>query len=150
MGVLLRLIGIAFIFLVIVVILVSNIADYVSAKTNIKNVISFKSFKNFYAINPAAWDLQDIFVMYTIKKQGRYDEDYYFRFDFLDLIQYKEFRKQIKKEKEKKSNLLKQQKDCDDYQKVLADIEYNIKLTQKKNEEEMHERLAKIRAEEQL
>lgn len=155
MGILIRIIFIALIFLIpwsVIYFIVSNINDYLFAKRQMNKTISFKNFQKFYDINPDPWDLQKLFVTYTIKKCGSfapYSEEYYFRFNYLDLIQYKIFRKQIKKLETKTLESRRQQKNYDDYQKVLADIERNIKLVQKKNEEEMREQLAKIRAGEQ-
>lgn len=64
--------------------------------------LKFKSFKQFYNINPDRWDLYDGFIVCKYKNELHMTIKEYFHFGFMDYIKYKLWRINLdKRDKER-------------------------------------------------
>ena len=97
---LLLVILIAISLVALFVILICTLCDWSWGKSYAKNVIKFKTFKSFYIINPDRWDLRDDWVLFykSCTSYGSYYGDYAFRFNYIDYIQYKIWKRKIDKQ----------------------------------------------------
>lgn len=103
--------------------------DNMNAEDRIK--IKFNSFISFYNINPDRWELNNATVWFKIKVEDNYPFPAYekhikFKFNLIDTIKYKHWKRQ----KIKNDIILK---NCEEYQKVLGIIKQDIQVTQQES-----------------
>lgn len=71
--------------------------------------ISFKSFEQFYSINPKRWKLNDDYVECILPDKSKYgffsDRTEKFYFNFFDYQKYKKFLKKVKQDKNDAKNM---------------------------------------------
>ena len=100
---------------------ISNFADWYFSRDSSCPRISFKNFKNFYAITPKKWNLK--------KDKYLYYDGHLVEFNnYIDVMKYQHFRKQIEKHAEEMEKNARQaafleevQKDIDRYRDQAAE-----------------------------
>ena len=107
-------------YIAIIIAIMVGLPDNMNAEDRIK--IKFNSFISFYNINPDRWELNDSTVFF-------HSSDYQytkFKFNLIDTIKYKHWKRQ----KIKNDIILK---NCEEYQKVLGIIKQDIQATQQES-----------------
>lgn len=111
--------------------------NWLFERSNVKNVIKFKSFKSFYNINPGRWELKNNYVEFKRPNYSYYFSDYktyYFGFGFIDYYKYKLWKHSLKKQRE-------QIKSCKEMQEVLNIVKADIEKFNKENAANMEKQL---------
>ena len=112
-------------YIAIIIAIMVGLPDNMNAEDRIK--IKFNSFISFYNINPDRWELNDSTVFFRTKQKSYpYSSDYQytkFKFNLIDTIKYKHWKRQ----KIKNDIILK---NCEEYQKVLEIIKQDIQAAQ--------------------
>lgn len=121
------IVGLCYIAFIIAIIV--GPLDNMNADDIIK--IKFNSFISFYNINPDRWELNNATVWFKIKVEDNYPFPAYekhikFKFNLIDTIKYKHWKRQ----KIKNDIILK---NCEEYQKVLEIIKQDIQATQQES-----------------
>ena len=121
------IVGLCYIAFIIAIIVGS--LDNMNADDIIK--IKFNSFISFYNINPNRWELNNATVWFKIKVEDNcpfpaHEKHIKFKFNLIDTIKYKHWKRQ----KIKNDIILK---NCEEYQKVLEIIKQDIQATQQES-----------------
>ena len=110
---------------------------WVLSPSNPKNAakISFKSFEQFYSINPKRWKLNDDYVECIIPDKSKYgfffDHTEKFYFNFFDYQKYKKFLKKVKQDNSDAKNMKATAEMLNAVKQDIANME-NLAQQQKK------------------